>query len=426
MSVSVRTKFNHRFVYKDFLDSVLNSEGMANRWNTRSPIEEFGMEVGSEVILTVDHADAPVTFSLYNYRQWELYRSLVFDVTSLEGYKESLALTCFHPSTARIVFNPAKDAPNTTYKLQIGLASQYTLQVQSCTSENNQVNASISMVNMGWDNTLSEHMGVEELGLIPIYSVLVVTYALGAISWIYDCLKKRHYSSGINLVFAASLVAETVHCLSKLAYYRAFSVDGNEHSVYAKFRDISESVSNVIFLAFLMLCSLGWSWTRRYLNSQERRFFSVLFAMYLTVALIKASCDPKLQMCQAYMLTEYALKSLMLLGIIIALNYSISRLHVKLDGTRWQGDKIPKLYARLELLRQFRWSFLVYLLLPSFVLIFNIGVINPPGTWKFFWVSCLVEELIMFGIYCHMAYALRPISPELYQMICKSEPSTSD
>ncbi|KAF0701210.1 Aste57867_8284 [Aphanomyces stellatus] len=430
----IRTHFSHRFEYEDYLEARTNTEGLAIRWNTKTAILEFGMDIGSELIIAVDNAEAPVTFSLYNYRQWELYRSLAYDIVSMDGYKETLALTCLHAATTRVVFNPATDAPNSTYKIQIGRSSQYTLQVESCTSLVNHVNASISMVNMGWDSTLSEHMGIEQLGLIPIYMgmlvvapaltrvvVLLAAYAAFASWWIFDCMTQRQYAPGINIIFAATLVSEMVECFSKVLYYRNFSATGREHSMFGRFRDVTESISSSIFLGLLMLCSLGWAWTRRYVNTQERRFFLILYLMYLAVSLVKATCDAKRQTCQAYMLSEYALKSLMLLGVIIALNYSISRLHVKLDETRWQGTKIPQLYTRLNLLRNFRWSFLAYLLLPSFILIFNVGVINPPGTWKFLWASYLVEEMFMFGIYAHLAYTLRPIPPSFYHMICKTE-----
>ncbi|RHZ41918.1 hypothetical protein DYB26_009136 [Aphanomyces astaci] len=138
---AVKTRYSHRFEYEEFMSARLNSDGMAARWNSQCPVLEFGMEVGSELIFSVEHADAPVTFSLFNYDQWAAYRSLLFDVMSLEGHKETLAITCMHAATTRVVFDPNVDAPNTTFKIQIATASQYTFQVASCTMQHNLVNA---------------------------------------------------------------------------------------------------------------------------------------------------------------------------------------------------------------------------------------------------------------------------------------------
>ncbi|KAF0707632.1 hypothetical protein AaE_013522 [Aphanomyces astaci] len=326
---AVKTRYSHRFEYEEFMSARLNSDGMAARWNSQCPVLEFGMEVGSELIFSVEHADAPVTFSLFNYDQWAAYRSLLFDVMSLEGHKETLAITCMHAATTRVVFDPNVDAPNTTFKIQIATASQYTFQVASCTMQHNLVNASIAMVNLGSDYALSEHLGVEQLGLIPLYSVLVVLYVAGTATWVADSVRHRPYTP--------------------LVFYKAFSVDGFEHSAYATARNVCDSVTSTVFLTFLVLCSMGWSWSRRPLTRSERRFFIVLFLVYSTVSIIKATCNGQDVTCQSYMLTEYALKSLVLLGVIVTLNYSISRLQVQSGGMRWQQNgNVPQHYAHLE------------------------------------------------------------------------------
>ncbi|RHZ41916.1 hypothetical protein DYB26_009137 [Aphanomyces astaci] len=122
---------------------------------------------------------------------------------------------------------------------------------------------------------------------------------------------------------------------------------------------------------------------------------------------------------------EYALKSLVLLGVIVTLNYSISRLQVQSGGMRWQQNgNVPQHYAHLERMWHFRLSLVAYLVLPSVVVLLNAGVVNPPGTWRNYWVSCLNEELFLVGVYCHMAYTLRPISPAMFQLVT-SRPTVS-
>ncbi|ETW04958.1 hypothetical protein, variant 11 [Aphanomyces invadans] len=296
----IKAHFSHRFEYEDFMAAPMNANSMVVRWNSQCPVQEFGMEVGAEVVITVEHAEAPVAFSLFNYEQWATYRSLVFDVASLEAYKETLAITCMHAATTRVMFDPTVDALNTTYKIQIAASSQYTFQVESCTMQNNFVNASISMVNLGWDNELSEHMGVEQLGLIPLYKVVTAMYALGTVAWLADCLVKTKYTPTINFVLAAALVGEAAKATTKLLYYKDFSANGIEHSVVATARNVFEGATDTVFMSFLVLCAMGWSWSRRKLTLPERRFFSMVLVLYSTVATIKATCSAKEPTCQAY------------------------------------------------------------------------------------------------------------------------------
>ncbi|OQR94797.1 hypothetical protein ACHHYP_20038 [Achlya hypogyna] len=171
--------------------------------------------------------------------------------------------------------------------------------------------------------------------------------------------------------------------------------------------------------------SLGWSMRRRFLTQSERRIVQGVSIVYAVVAMTKATCDSRNQVCQGYMLTEYVIKSLVLLGIIITLNYSIAKLESKLESThgRWNESKVPKMQVRLSMFLSLRYSFLVYLLLPTAILMLNIGVVNPPGTWRYLWATYLVEEVVVACIYVHVALTLRPVHPMTLDLLAQKKTS---
>lgn len=138
--------------------------------------------------------------------------------------------------------------------------------------------------------------------------------------------------------------------LTQLWFYRELSLTGAKNSALRTFRDISESASHAVLLAVLLFAALGWSLTRDSLSKRELRLIGVLFSVYFAVALVKALCDSDRsdEMCKAYLLTEYVLKSVVMLGVIVALNVTISQLRLALTEARWNHSVTPLTYMKLN------------------------------------------------------------------------------
>ncbi|OQS00087.1 hypothetical protein THRCLA_06242 [Thraustotheca clavata] len=440
---AIQVNVAHHFNHREYYDMRLVNEDGSFRWNTFSAVQEFGMEKDGELEITVLHADHPISFSLYTYEQWDIYRSLVFEITTMGAYDETMALTCMYPSEVRIPFDPrATNESIFTYK--ITSPSQYTLQIESCTPTYNFVQAHVVMKNIASDGTLSEHLGIDQLGLVPLYGIMTVVFILMTIIWTIDTIRQPKSVHAINKIFGACLLARALECSIKWWHYNQYSQNGLGNSLLSITKDVCEQITTTLFLAFLLLSypfyhfGFGidfkayyfltsilhrWSMRRRFLSSRERRLVQAVFVLYFVVAMVKATCNSGTELCQGYILTEYVIKSLMLLGIIITLNYSISKLQTKLesDHGRWSESKIPKTQARLNLFLSLRWSFLAYLLLPTVVLMLNLGVVNPPGTWRNLWVTFLIEEFATLCILFHLAISMRPIHPTTLELLTEKK-----
>ena len=210
-----------------------------------------------------------------------------------------------------------------------------------------------------------------------------------------------------------------------------------------------------------MLCtSLGWSLTRDALSRREHRLLVVIFAVYFAISLIKAMCDAQDDLCKAYLLTEYVIKSLLMLGVIVALNFSVSQLRLLLTEARWNNRVTPVTYMKLHqfqlsgfvcigvslvwsdvdhcsVLRRFRGVFLLYLMFPTCLLILNVRcawscvwdgvshqtirlqllVITPPGTWRYDWVNYLLAECCSLLLYGNVGLILRPLDPYCFARV---------
>ncbi|KAF1782150.1 hypothetical protein GQ600_20359 [Phytophthora cactorum] len=178
---AVETAFDLQFVYED-PTSLLATQTVAGphvRWNTRSVLPAFGMEQGARLELQVTDLQlfaannstlssaVPVVFTLYDSDQWRAYAVIKLR----EVHIRSDFVLCHYPAVMRFAVPPAnpEDALPWTLTFDVRKSSQYTLQAQVCGVASVNVTGRARMMNLGYDGMLSEHLGVEELGLRPLY-----------------------------------------------------------------------------------------------------------------------------------------------------------------------------------------------------------------------------------------------------------------
>ncbi|DAZ97538.1 TPA: hypothetical protein N0F65_003024 [Lagenidium giganteum] len=474
--------FQHRFLFESANGepsnytyvrdrSTITSVANLVRWNTYTIIPEFGMEAGGRVELEVWNISyssliknnsggprsfastitqskngakrVPVVFTLYNNEQWRVYSVLQLREMPLR----SPTILCHYPSTLRHTVMQLQPNEKQHVVFDVEKPSSYTLQVQVCGEGSAVVSGYARMVNMGYDNRLSEHLPVEQLGLIPLYKAMIVAYSTFTLLWILECFLRRrtvpkisyafqvalHVKNidvtlkKISYAFQVALHVKNIDVTLKLWYYRELSLTGQENEMFDTAQDIAESATSAALLGVLLLAypsffptaAACWSLTRDQLTRREHRLIIVVFGVYFSIALIKALCDSEDDLCKAYLLTEYVIKSVMMLGVIVALNFTISQLRLAIIESRWNSYVTPLTYMKLNQFQSFRGIFLMYLLIPTALLIANLLVVSPPGSWRYEWVNELLTECSTLFIYANVGFILRPLDPYIYSRVRK-------
>ena len=85
----------------------------------------------------------------------------------------------------------------------------------------------------------------------------------------------------------------------------------------------------------------------------------VLLTHHTYALLPTASHHQDTGLCGAYVLTEYVLWALIMLGIIMAINYNLTTLRLMLRSGDFSRTT-PTVYGHLLLFEQFRWVFFAY------------------------------------------------------------------
>ncbi|RLN87139.1 hypothetical protein BBJ28_00011149 [Nothophytophthora sp. Chile5] len=376
--VAVETSFQLHFV-----PGSTYLSGPRIRWNTHSLISAFGMEHGGRLELQVtdiyvDNANttdmavvAPVVFSLYDIEQWRAYSVLKLRDVPLR----SDFVLCHYPSAVRFAVPPPTEESGLPWTLTFDVSkpSLYTLQVQVCGEASVYVTGRASLVNVGYDGELSEHLGIEELGLRPLYKL----YLVGMLLWVLECyvwcrnipvrkpilrlkaeliavssdaLNSRFcVMQKISYAFQAVLQVKALSVALKLGFYSQRSARGDVTAFLDVAQDLGESATSAALLGVAALGSLGWSITRATLSRREVLALAMLAMLYLIVTVNKALCRPAdTQQCRAYMLAEYALQSVHMLGVIVALNFTIAQLKQTISQERWNCFVTPLTYMKLD------------------------------------------------------------------------------
>ncbi|KAJ8576595.1 hypothetical protein ON010_g2611 [Phytophthora cinnamomi] len=377
----VETAFDLRFEYEDptsLLAGQTSVGGPRLRWNTQSVIAGFGMERGARVELQVADLQAagagnitevPVVFTLYDIDQWRAYAVLKLR----EVHIQSNYVLCHYPAALRFAVPPPDPLAVLpwTVSFDVRKPSLYTLQAQVCGDASVNVTGRVSMVNLGYDGKLSEHLGVQELGLRPLYKgthnyLIFHCYEIANnLTWV-ACSAVRgvsHCNGAVDLGVLrlaphhSALLAKVLSIALKFAFYRGRSVDGETNTALDIAQDVGESATSAALLGVSALGSLGWSITRARLSRREFLSLLLLAATYLVVSFSKALCRPAdAPQCRGFVLSEYALQSMMMLGVIVALNFTIAQLKLTANYERWNCFVTPLTYMKLAQFHDQYWS----------------------------------------------------------------------
>lgn len=91
------------------------------------------------------------------------------------------------------------------------------------------------------------------------------------------------------------------------------------------------------------------------------------------------------------------------------MNFNITHLRATLNDYPWSSN-VPLQYRSLKQFQRFRWAFLLYLLLPTILLIIKIMVLS----WAYSWLEALFKEACFLLIYVLIAIDFSPGPSHLY------------
>merc|ERR1712232_1020266 len=154
-----------------------------------------------------------------------------------------------------------------------------------------------------------------------------------------------------------------------------------------------EKVQTILELMLFLLIALGWKFLRGTLNVTEKRFAVGISVISFYLGVFEVACTTR-SSCSGYQLSRYILHSLCYLVVIVAMNFNLQMINTQLSESPASPES-GKLYRKHLAYKVFRWTFLAFIIAPTFEKLMKVAVMP----WNAKWLYVLVVQLRTWAIY---------------------------
>ena len=327
------------------------------------------------------------------------------------NYYQAIGDICHQPSEGRNVLYGVG-----TYQYKVKQTDRYSVIIVQCfeSYEDNPITVSLNGF-LRNPSTTGEDDGsmlpIQDipyinmtLGLTLLYIILIVSLAGQLL--LADSTSRRP----IHYLFLLTLALGVAANASYYGFLMHVDVTGFTHDGYIIAAQIFEHLFSAAFITSLLLLSLGWTVTRNFLSDKEKQFAAVTVISYIIIGIASATClggTDSTSSCKALGVLMYVLRSIILLGVVVGMNFSITQLRTIIMHLPWVHGILMQ-YARVKQYSTFRIAFLLYLLLPTMILLMQVSLLS----WESYWITDLLIELLDVGLILCVGITFAPISEQ--------------
>lgn len=380
-------------------------------------VSEFGMSRGATV--SIDY-NVQASHSLNSFNSYVLV--LIYDLDgakmwyskmsgSSSDIQNNINTLCTQPSLYR---KQIFGSGNLEYTIpDDAMPSQFSLSILQCRSTSNNlpisVSATVKMMNPSPYSSSLSHLPIEDVVILRVLAGEIIVYCLLLASLVFQLITSKPWIKKIHYFFLISIVTQILSLIAQYSDYIYFNENGTEPDSLQYFDNITAHVNSLVVLLTILLLSLGWSTVRVQLTPREVRLATGALSCYFIAGMLAAAClESTNDLCQSLDLITYVLRTLVFLGIIIAMNFTVSHLKATLIHSPW-GWNVPSQYIQARRYQLFRIAFIVYLLAPTAVLLIEGALF----TWKQDWITFTLNEMIVLLMFFHVGVNFSPVHENL-------------
>ena len=209
-------------------------------------------------------------------------------------------------------------------------------------------------------------------GLKEFYGYLCAfyTFASFVVAWkIYDNLDKFITAHMLSLFAFASKAFETLLRRQRMGMADRDSLAGKQLESLAVLAEAWESFAFLVLLSLVASSKNPTRIANPFRQDAARAAvagntsFIVVFVFYGVAASMRSVCplEGNTPQCGVLTLTEYVVRSLIMLAILVSLNFKITLLLNSSRAAEWQSPQSALEYTHMTLYTSVRWAFLAYL-----------------------------------------------------------------
>lgn len=367
---------------------------------------DFGMVKGSKVevnynITSLDsNIDNYFLMLLLTKNQYEDFYN-VADDTHTSVYNS----LCTSPSEMRI---PITSSGIGKFEYNVDFSSLYSFAVMECrtieASSSPLYSVDVSLMNPSFDGSQNNiefvHLGMElimspraSLGLSILYA-----FIFSGVIWQLATVNNGNQIKPVHFLMLITVILFFIAFLVNYVYLSKMNDEGEtDYSLYSTVLFIYHLAISAFFVT-IVLVSMGWQILRPGITSKEFTLIAPILILFISTGLFYSTCvgDKVSSSCEPVGAVNNICRSLILLGLIIAGNITMTNLKTSLSASPW-APSIPIIYARLRQYTILRNVFLLYIILPVIFQIIKFSMFS----WREIWIFELCVALcdVLFTIF---------------------------
>jgi len=389
---------------------VVKYDNTINTYESNTLVKSFGMASGGIITINSNIKSNNNTITLLND-----YYILILIVTQSQmigwysynnnnNNNNGLYNLCNSPSQVR--YTPNINSIN-NYTYIINDNDLYNILLLQCYNGNinNTLSISItaSLVNIiPYNNNVYTQLPIEEVMIPRVVLFEIIIYIILCISLIFQLYINKRYVKQIHILYIICILFIIIQLIIRYIQIHEIETLGYTKMNMLILYNIFEHISNVISLITLLVISFGLNYGHNVLI-REKKIGAIAILCYFIVGFGGAFCAKTTNQCKSIWLVTYVMRSIVILGIIVAMNYSVAQLRAIIINSTW-APSTPWHYHKLQQYQIFRLVFLLYLILPTIFLTIQSTLF----TWKDNWIVFLMTELLTLFMCIHIGINFAP------------------
>lgn len=232
------------------------------------------------------------------------------------------------------------------------------------------------------------HLPINYVFTTRMYIVLIIIHLLILFGLFGQLLVGSYYRNSIGFIHILFVFTEIFYIAYLFGIYSQYyylSIYGFLTYSYNILPCLLKHFSNILFLLSMLFVSLGFGIIRDTLSQRETQLTTMAFIIYIINGFFTASCDAYIDseygedkanssICRSSYSMAYLVNTMIYLGAILGMNYSVTALRVQVAATVWSHSS-PFAYVRAKQFQQFRYIYLLYLLAPLIITILDVFIL---------------------------------------------------
>lgn len=265
------------------------------------------------------------------------------------------------------------------------------------------INIHLKMMNKQPSGDDYSYLPIQKVMMLRVTQGALILYSLLLIGLSGQFVFFGMWMRKIHILFGLTLLFKIIYMAVEYSEFSHRNVTGEISPPLLSLFYFISLFSDFASLSTFLLLAMGWTLVRQIMTDKEMQIIFGSLVSYLVAGMANAACSES-DVCNFVFLLSYVLRCCVFLGIIVAINFTVTRLRSSIIQSPWVSS-LSLQYCRAKQYHFLRLALLLYLILPTVFLIIQAKVF----TWREEWIFLMLGEYLDVLMMLHVGVTFGPL-----------------